>query len=155
MSACQTVTSSGAICSLPEDLHDGRELDSAGYLHRFNQPINPERDSQRAQYDDNPYAFGVSSPSMLSHNVSSLLSEVLKFLDNQIIKMAQNGSKFPGVAFVNKACELSGKISSLIDPESDHHITAIVSSKTPAIPKTEEERRMDFLRKKYPRKLRA
>jgi hypothetical protein len=96
-------------CGLGRELHDGREMDAQGNMHRFNEPVRPQRSE--------PEVFEDPAPGQASHGTESvipLLVNIKRLFDSSIVKMAQNGYKFPN-SLVNDASRLSREISQILD----------------------------------------
>lgn len=142
---CTTKTSNGSICNLPESLHDGRELDSQGYLHRFNQPINDKcKEEETLKFEDDSGLVDNNTPDLTE--LLSILVDVNKLINNQIIKMSQNGTKFlPGV--VNTAIQLSSRMEKFLD-EGDAQVQSVQPKPVNTI-SSSEQRRLETLRRKY------
>lgn len=137
-------------CGLPESHHDGREMDREGNMHLFGKPVYNPDSNKAAIFDEDK--VDVSQDVVILNPASSftlplgLAQSVKKFLDGCIIRMQQNGFKFPG-GVVEKAIHLSSELSSLLgdqytEPESKG--TVEIQDR-----KTEKDRHMEFLRAKY------
>lgn len=140
-------------CGLPESHHDGREMDKEGNMHLFGKPVyNPDTPKAAVQFDEDKVDI-----SFLDHPSSSfilplgLAQSIKKFLDGCIIRMQQNGFKFPA-GVVEKAIHLSFELSSLLadqytEPEGKGTVETVkehIQEK-----RTEKDKHMEFLRAKY------
>lgn len=97
-------------CGLARELHDGREMDAAGDMHRFGEVSRPP--TARGPFEDpEPAASPKTSPAL-----RPILEDTKKFLDLQIVRMAQNGYKYP-VPTVDSARTLSKRIAAFLELE--------------------------------------
>src|SRR5687768_1424860 len=90
-------------CGLGKEKHDGREMDAAGDMHRFQERPRPERERQEVFEDPAP-----TVPAQRRDTSLRMLKDIRAFLDLQIVRMAENGYKYPAPT-VARARELSGK----------------------------------------------
>lgn len=100
-------------CGLNREMHDGREIDHEGNMHLFNEPVYKPKAAmvfEDSEPHDPPLRKPVTSGGKLSdESFIIILTESKNFLDREIVRMFQNGAKFPKET-VSHAIELSGKI---------------------------------------------
>lgn len=97
-------------CGLGPELHDGREMDAAGDMHRFGEPVR-----RGASDKSGPFEDPKPSPEVVIHPaVRKLLVDAKEFFDGRVIRMSKSGFKWPPY-FVTAAEDMSKRIGNLLD----------------------------------------
>lgn len=96
-------------CGLGKEMHDGREIDAAGDMHRFNEQVRVPVAEGPFEDPEPPEPRSAGTP----FAVRQALADAKKFFDNSVIKCAKSGFKFPPY-YVERAEELSQRIGSLL-----------------------------------------
>ena len=100
-------------CGLPEEHHDGREMDRDGNMHRFGRRVK-ERWREQVSEPIDEAAPSAPQPALVRAD-AELLLELKRFLDARIVQPSQNGVKKLPLLVINEATRLSIALSKRID----------------------------------------